>query len=140
MHGLVNLACTTRGPIDPTITTCGPLPSPAPSSTLPTSSTPCVAPSPMSHLTCFADPTCVYYHSERTDPLVLAALLAHSRAEPLVYHLATIHRNLDHVHSMVTRRSAGVLSPINRLVLMFDAAPTTLPIPSSVCTTLTDPH
>jgi hypothetical protein len=59
-----------------------------------------------------------------------------------VYHPVAIHRDLGHVHSMVTRRAANVLRSVDRLILAADTT-TTLdasPIPSSVRTALVDPH
>jgi hypothetical protein len=44
-------------------------------------------------------------------------------------------------HPMVTRRAAGVTKLVDRLHLSVDAAPSTLsPIPTSIHSTLTDPH
>jgi hypothetical protein len=60
-----------------------------------------------------------------------------------VYRPVAIHRNPKHVHPMVTRRAAGVLRPIDRLILAADTTstpPDASPIPSSVRTTLADPH
>jgi hypothetical protein len=44
---------------------------------------------------------------------------------------------------MLTRRAAGVLRPVDRLILAADTTvtpPDASPVPSSVCTALTDPH
>jgi hypothetical protein len=60
-----------------------------------------------------------------------------------VYHLVAIHRDLGHVHLMVTQRAVGILRLIDRLILAADTIATPLdasPVPSSVRTTLTDPH
>jgi hypothetical protein len=54
-----------------------------------------------------------------------------------MYHLVAILCDPDHIHPMVTRRSAGVLHPVNRLVLMAEAPLYASPVPSSVCV---DPH
>jgi hypothetical protein len=60
-----------------------------------------------------------------------------------MYHPVAIHRDPGHTHPMVTHRVAGVLRPVDRLIL---AAATTAtppdasPVPSSIRTTLTDPH
>jgi hypothetical protein len=58
-------------------------------------------------------------------------------------HPVAIHRETGHVHPMVTRRAAGVLRPIDRLILAADTTttpPDTSPVPSSVRTALADPH
>jgi hypothetical protein len=60
-----------------------------------------------------------------------------------VYHLVAIHRDLGHVHLMVTRRTAGVLRPVDRLILAADTIttpPDATSAPSFVHTTLADPH
>jgi hypothetical protein len=63
--------------------------------------------------------------------------------EPSVYHPVVIHRDPGHTHPMVTRRAAGVLRPVDKLILAVDT-PSTPPdaslVPSSVRTTLADPH
>jgi hypothetical protein len=49
----------------------------------------------------------------------------------------------DHhsTHPMVTHCAAGVTKPIDRLQLSVAAAPSTLsPVPTSVCSALTNPH
>jgi hypothetical protein len=60
-----------------------------------------------------------------------------------MYHPVAIHHDLGHVQTMVTRRAAGVLRPVDRLILADDTTttpPDASPIASSVCTTLADPH
>jgi hypothetical protein len=65
-----------------------------------------------------------------------------SCSEPPVYHSVAIHRDPGHVHPMVTRRAAGVLRPVDRLILAADT--TTTPPDASLVpsdrTALTDPH
>jgi hypothetical protein len=56
-----------------------------------------------------------------------------------MYHPVAIHHDLDHVHAMVTCRLAGVLRPIDRMVLTVDA-PNAFPVPSFVRAALADPH
>jgi hypothetical protein len=41
-----------------------------------------------------------------------------------VYHLVGIHRDLEHVHLMVTRRTVGVLRLVDRLILAADTTDT----------------
>jgi hypothetical protein len=60
-----------------------------------------------------------------------------------VYHSVAIHRDPGHVHPMVTRRSAGVLRPVDRQILAADtttAPPDASPVPSSVRIVLVDSH
>jgi hypothetical protein len=60
-----------------------------------------------------------------------------------VYHPATIHRDPGHSHPKVTRRVAGVLRPVDKLILgadMTTTPPDASPVPSSVRTALADPH
>jgi hypothetical protein len=89
----------------------------------------------------FADPAVIYHRRELAIPA--APDVPAVRSEPSVYHLVVIHRDPGHVHPMVTRRTAGVLRPVNRLIL---AAATTCtppdasPVPSSVRIALADPH
>jgi hypothetical protein len=89
----------------------------------------------------FADPAAVYHRCESATPAapdILADCL-----EPPVYHPVAIHRDPRHVYPMVTRRAAGVLRPVDRLILAADTT-TTPPdaslVPSSVRTALADPH
>jgi hypothetical protein len=63
--------------------------------------------------------------------------------EPSVYHPFVIHRDPGHTHPMVTRRAAGVLRPVDRLILAVNTSatpPDSSPAPSFVRTTLVDPH
>jgi hypothetical protein len=72
-----------------------------------------------------------------TAPDALAA-----STKPPVYHLVAIHRDPRHVHS-VTRRAAGVLRTVKRMILVADTTATSLdafPIPSSIRTALADPQ
>jgi hypothetical protein len=57
-----------------------------------------------------------------------------------VYHPVAIHRDLDHVHSMVTRHTTDVLHPMDRLILMVDVSPDASSVPSSISVALADPH
>jgi hypothetical protein len=60
-----------------------------------------------------------------------------------VYHLVAIHRDLRHVHPMVTQHVADILRPIDRLILAADTTttpPDASPVPSSFHTALADPH
>jgi hypothetical protein len=57
-----------------------------------------------------------------------------------MYHSVAIHRDPDHVHPMATRRSAGVLRPVDWLVLTVYASPDASSVPFSVCVVLIDPH
>jgi hypothetical protein len=89
----------------------------------------------------FADPAVVYHRRESATPA--APDVPADRPEPLVYHSVTIHRDPGHVHSMVTRRAAGVLRPVDRLILAADTTttpPDASPVPSSVRIALVDPH
>jgi hypothetical protein len=98
-------------------------------------------PGPSTSAARFADPAIVYHRREpatHAAPNVLAA-----RSEPLVYHPVAIHHDPVHVHPMVTRRVAGALRPVDRLILVTDT--TTTPsdastVPSTVRTALADPH
>jgi hypothetical protein len=86
-------------------------------------------PSPAPHLARFANPARVYHRRMRTTPSVPAALPVRSCAEPPVYHPVAIYRDTGHVHPMVTRCSARVLRPIDRLVLTVTVSS---PIPTGV--------
>jgi hypothetical protein len=57
-----------------------------------------------------------------------------------VYHMVALHRDPCHVPPMVMRHSAGILCPVDRLVLTIDTAPPPSPVPSSVRAALVDPH
>jgi hypothetical protein len=89
----------------------------------------------------FANPAIVYHRRKSTTPAAFAVLAP--RSEPSVYHPVAIHRDPRHIHPMLTRCAAGVLWPVDRLILTADMT-TTPPdaslVPSSVCTTLADPH
>jgi hypothetical protein len=64
-------------------------------------------------------------------------------SEPSVYHPVTIHRDPGHTHPMVTRRAAGVLRPVDQLILVADTTatpPDASLVPSSVRSALADPH
>jgi hypothetical protein len=143
-----------------------PTPLPAPRTALSTPFAPCVAPS--TSVDRFTDPALVYHQHVRATASALAepapstsmarfadpALVYRRREwattsapddppthiEPPVYHPITIHRNLGHVHPMVTSRTASVLRPADRLILTADAPPNASPVPSSVRTAHTDPH
>jgi hypothetical protein len=96
---------------------------------------------PSTSATCFADPAIVCHHREPATPAALDVPVV--RSEPFVYHLVAIHRDPGHVHLMVTRRAAGVLRPVDRLILAADTSstpPDASPVPSSVRTALADPH
>jgi hypothetical protein len=89
----------------------------------------------------FADPAVVYHRRESATPA--APDVPADRLEPPVYHPVAIHRDPGHVHPMVTRRAAGVLRPVDQLILAADTTttpPDTSPVPSSVRTALADPH
>jgi hypothetical protein len=57
-----------------------------------------------------------------------------------VYHLIALHRDLVHIHPMVTRRAAGVLSPVDRLVLSVSSSLVLSLEPSSVRNVLANPN
>jgi hypothetical protein len=89
----------------------------------------------------FADLAVVYHR--RASATLAAPDVPADRPEPPVYHPVAIHRDPGHVHPMVTRRAAGVLRPIDRLILVADTTttpPDASPVPSSVRTALADPH
>jgi hypothetical protein len=142
---------------------------PAPRAALAIPPAPCAAPSTPTAR--FADPALVYHRRRHvttsapadpgpsTSPLRFAdlAVVYHrresatlaapdvpaDRPEPPVYHPVAIHCDPGHVHPMVTRRAAGVLRPVDRLILAVDT--TTIPpdassVPSSIRTALADPH
>jgi hypothetical protein len=90
---------------------------------------------------CFADPAVVYHRRESATPTAPDILI--DRPEPPVYHPVAIHRDPGHVHPMVTRRTAGILRPVDRLILATDMTttpPDASPVPSSVRTALAGPH
>jgi hypothetical protein len=98
-------------------------------------------PGPSTNAARFADLAVVYH---RREPATHAAPdVPAARSEPSVYHPVAIHHDPVHVHPMVTRRIAGVLRPVDRLILVADT--TTTPsdastVPSTVRTALADPH
>jgi hypothetical protein len=86
-------------------------------------------PGPSTSAARFADPTVVYYRRRLATPVA---------PEPLVYHPVAIHRDPGHIHPMVTHHAAGVLRPVDRLILAADTTttpPDASPVPSSVRTT-----
>jgi hypothetical protein len=96
---------------------------------------------PSTSATRFANPAVVYHHREPATPAALDVLAV--RSESSVYHPVAIHRDPGHVHPMITRRTAGVLRPVDRLILAADTSstpPDASPVPSSVRTALADPH
>jgi hypothetical protein len=89
----------------------------------------------------FADPAVVYHRREPAIPAALDVPVV--RSESPVYHPVAIHHDPGHVHPMVTRRAAGVLCPVDRLILAATTSstpPDASPVPSSVRTALADPH
>jgi hypothetical protein len=104
-----------------------------------TSAPPDTGPSPS--VARFADPAVVYHRREPAIPATLDVPAVHS--ESSVYHPVAIHRDPGHVHPLVTRRAAGVLRPVDWLILAAATSstpPDASPVPSSVCTALADPH
>jgi hypothetical protein len=89
----------------------------------------------------FADPAVIHHRRESSTPA--APYVPADRPKPPMYHSVAIHRDPWHVHPMVTQRAAGVLRPVDWLILVA-ATPTTppnaSPVPSSVRTALADPH
>jgi hypothetical protein len=89
----------------------------------------------------FADPAVVYHRRKPAIPATPDVPAA--RSESSVYHPVAIHRDPGHVHLMVTQCAAGVLRPVDRLILAADTTctpPDASPVPSSVRATLADPH
>jgi hypothetical protein len=89
----------------------------------------------------FADPAVVYHRREPAPPAAIVVPAVCS--ESSVYHPVAIHRDPGHVHPMVTRRAAGFLRPVDRLILAAATSgtpPDASPVPSSVRTALADPH
>jgi hypothetical protein len=89
----------------------------------------------------FADPAVVYHRREPATPAALDVPAV--RPESSVYHAVAIHRDPGHVHPMVTRRAAGVLRPVDQLILAAitsSTPPDASPVLSSVRTALADPH
>jgi hypothetical protein len=147
-RGLVDHACASRGPPTP-LAPCAALLTPTTRFADPalvyyrrrhvTTSAP-ADPGPSTSPVRFADPA-VYHRRESATPA--APDVPADRPEPPVYHPVAIHRDPGHVHPMVTRRAAGVLQPVDRLILAADTTttpPDASPVPSSVRTALADPH
>jgi hypothetical protein len=89
----------------------------------------------------FAEPAVIYHHCERATPSAFDAPPA--RTEPLVYHPVIIHCDPRHVHPMVTRRVAGILRHVDRLILSADRTatpPGASLVRSSARVALADPH
>jgi hypothetical protein len=89
----------------------------------------------------FVDPAVVYHRRESATTATPDVLAAHS--ETPLYHPVAIHRDPGHVHPMMTRRTIVVLRSVERLIMATDMTNTPLDAssaPSSVCTTLVDPH
>jgi hypothetical protein len=89
----------------------------------------------------FANPALVYHCRKMAPPSALDDPPA--RTEPPVYHTVAIHHDPGHVHPMVTCRAAGVLHPVDRLILAADMTatpPDASPVPPSVRASLADPH
>jgi hypothetical protein len=98
-------------------------------------------PGPSTSTARFADPAVVYHRREPAIPAVPDVPAA--RSESSVYHPVAIHRDPGHIHPMVTRRAAGVLLPVDRLILAADTTctpPDASPVPSSIHAALADPH
>jgi hypothetical protein len=77
---------------------------------------------PSTNAACFAEPAVVYRRRATTVPTTPD--VSTSRSEPLVYHPVVIHRDPGHVHPMVTHHAAGVLQPVDRLILAADTTST----------------
>jgi hypothetical protein len=91
-------------------------------------------------MACFTDPALIYHHREQATPSALDSLSAHTK--PPVYHSVAIHRDLEHVHPMVTHRTTSVLSRVDRLILAANMAATlsdTSLVPSPIRASLADP-
>jgi hypothetical protein len=61
-------------------------------------------------------------------------------AEPPVYHLITVARDLHNTYPMVTHRAAKITKFVDRLHLSVAASSPQSPIPSSIHSVLADPH
>jgi hypothetical protein len=88
----------------------------------------------------FAD-LAVVYHRRETMPV--PPDVSASRSEPSMYHSVAIHHDLGHVHPMVTQRVAGVLRPIDRLILAADmiaTPPDASLVPSFIRVALSNSH
>jgi hypothetical protein len=91
-------------------------------------------PGPSTSAARFADPAIVYHRHRPATP---------ATPKTSVYHPFAIHRDPRHIHPMVTLRAAGVLRPVDRLILAADTTttpPDTSSVPSSVRTALVDQH
>jgi hypothetical protein len=89
----------------------------------------------------FADPVIIYHRREPATPA--GPIVPVARSETPVYHPVAIHRVPGHVHLMVTWHVDGVLRPVDQLILATDMTatpPDASSVPSSVRTTLADPH
>jgi hypothetical protein len=98
-------------------------------------------PGPSTRAVRFADPAVVYHRRESATPV--APAVSAPRSEPSVYHPDAIHCEPEHIHPMLTRHAAGVLWPVDRLILaadMTNTPPDASPVPSPVRTALADPH
>jgi hypothetical protein len=79
-------------------------------------------------------------HASSSPPCV-SAMTSGSCVGSSVYHPVAVARGPLSTHLMVTRRAAGVTKPVDRLQLSAAAVPPTLsPVPTFICSTLTDPH
>jgi hypothetical protein len=88
----------------------------------------------------FTDPNLIYHYRERATPVPPDTLS--SRTEAPVYQPIAINRNSGHVHPMVTRCTAGVLSPVDWLILAADkiaTSPNAYSVLSFVCASLANP-
>jgi hypothetical protein len=97
-------------------------------------------PAPSTSVVRFANPTLVYHRYELAHPLALDDPPV--CIEPPMYHPITIHCDPGHVHLMVTRRTASVLRPVDRLFQateMTATPPDASPIPS-VHDAIADPN
>jgi hypothetical protein len=81
-----------------------------------------VDPGPSTSAVRLADPAVVYHCRESATPA--APDVPTICPEPSVYHSVAIHRDPGYVHPMVTRRAAGVLRPVDRLILAADTTTT----------------
>ena len=88
----------------------------------------------------FANPALIYHCRRWTAPSVPAAPPTRSFTESPVYHPVAIHRDLDHIHPMVTRRAVGVLCSVDWLVPMINAPLNTFRVSSPIRATLADPQ
>jgi hypothetical protein len=87
-----------------------------------------------------ASTTVVGGPTPRSSPRSVGLCLGQLCDESSVHHPFAIHRDPGHIHPMVTRRSVGVLRPVDRLVVTTDATPAPSPVPSSVHAALANLH